>query len=79
MVFRIFYNGYNERKDLIMTISNNKYVNKLKQKFEEDPITTILVGAMAVTAAAKLIDAASAAQGRRAYAKQVQYRVNRQI
>jgi hypothetical protein len=62
-----------------MTISNNKYVNKLKQKFEEDPITTILVGAMAVTAAAKLIDAASAAQGRRAYAKQVQYRVNRQI
>ena len=50
--------------------------NKIEQKFEEDPITTILVGAAAVTAVAKLVDALSAAQGRRAYARSVQYRVN---
>lgn len=54
-------------------------IDKIKQKFNEDPITVIVVGALAVTAAAKLIDAASAAQGRRAYAKQVEYRVNRNI
>lgn len=51
--------------------------DKLKQKFEEDPLTVIIVGALAVTAAAKLLDAMSAAQGRRAYARQVEYRVNR--
>lgn len=59
-----------------MNMTHNKYTNKIKQKFEEDPITVILVGAAAVTATAKLIDAMSAAQGRRAYAKSVQYRVN---
>lgn len=48
---------------------------KLKRKFEEDPITVIMVGAFAVTALAKLIDTMSAVQGRRAYAKQVNYRV----
>jgi hypothetical protein len=56
---------------------NNRYVQILKRKFEEDPITTIIVGAMAVTATAKLLDALSAAQGRRAYAKQVAYRVDK--
>lgn len=53
----------------------NKAWTKLKRKFEEDPITVIIVGAFAVTATAKLIDAVSAAQGRHAYAKQVDYRV----
>lgn len=52
-------------------------INKIKQKFNEDPITVILVGSVAIGAMAKLIDAASAAQGRRAYAKQVDYRVKR--
>ncbi len=50
---------------------------KLKRKFEEDPITVIVVSAFAVTAAAKLLDAMSAAQGRRAYARQIDYKVNR--
>jgi len=52
-------------------------INKIKQKFNADPITVILVGSVAIGAMAKLIDAASAAQGRRAYAKQVDYRVKR--
>jgi len=51
-------------------------IEKLKRKFNEDPVTTIIVGTLAVTAAAKLIDAMSAAQGRRAYARQIDYKVN---
>jgi hypothetical protein len=51
-------------------------IEKLKQKFNEDPMTVIVVGALAATAVAKLVDAISAAQGRHAYAKQVDYRVN---
>lgn len=53
----------------------NKGFEKIKRKFEEDPFTVIMVGAFAATAAAKIIDAMSAAQGRRAYARQVDYRV----
>ena len=50
-------------------------IEKLKQKFNEDPLVVIVVGSLAITAAAKFIDAVSSAQGRRAYAKQVNYRV----
>jgi len=53
-------------------------LDRLKQKFNEDPLTVILVGSLALGAAAKVIDSASAAQGRRAYAKQVDYRINSQ-
>lgn len=47
----------------------------LKKKFEDHPVEVIAVMSVAVVAAAKLIDAVSAAQGRRAYSKQVNYRV----
>jgi len=60
-------------------MKDNKYIKRLKQEFEANPLLVIGIGAAAVTAAAKLIDATSAAQGRRAYAKQVEYRVNRRI
>ena len=49
--------------------------DKLKRAWDENPIACIMVGAMAATAAAKVLDAITAAQGRRAYAKQVNYRV----
>lgn len=52
-------------------------IKKLKEKFNEDPITFIVVASLAVTAMAKLVDSFSAAQGRRAYAKQINYKVNR--
>lgn len=48
---------------------------KLKQQVEENPMLALAVGAAVITAAAKFLDAASAAQGRRAYAKQVNHRV----
>ena len=55
----------------------NRGIEKLKNKFEEEPITVLIVGGFVVTATAKLIDSLSAAQGRRAYAKQVDYRVKK--
>lgn len=51
--------------------------NQLKREWNENPVTVIGVAAGAVMATAKLIDAVSAAQGRRAYAKQVNYRVKK--
>lgn len=52
----------------------NKGIEKLKRKWEEDPVTVIIVATFAMGAAAKLIDSLSAAQGRRAYARQVDLR-----
>lgn len=49
---------------------------KIKQFWNEHPVETIVIGTAALAAAAKFIDAMSAAQGRRAYARQVDYRVN---
>lgn len=48
---------------------------KVKRQWDENPLQVILITSLAVTAAAKLIDAMSAAQGRRAYAKQIDYKV----
>jgi hypothetical protein len=48
---------------------------KLKRYWNEEPMQCVIIGTLTVTAVAKLIDAMSAAQGRRAYAKQVNYRV----
>lgn len=49
--------------------------DRLRHEWNVNPMQVIIVGALAVTAAAKILDAMSAAQGRRAYAKQVDYRV----
>lgn len=53
-------------------------LNKLQQKFNEDPIVVIVVGSLALGAVAKVLDSASAAQGRRAYAKQIDYKIKHQ-
>jgi hypothetical protein len=49
--------------------------DKLKQAWDENPLAVVAIGALAATAVAKIIDSMSAAQGRRAYAKQVDYRI----
>lgn len=51
--------------------------DRLKKEWNENPLQVIAIGALAATAVAKLLDSMSAAQGRRAYAKQVNYRVKR--
>ena len=50
---------------------------KLKEYWDEDPLRVIAVGSGVVITAVAVVNAMSAAQGRRAYAKQVDYRVNR--
>lgn len=50
--------------------------DKLKKHWDENPLAVIGVGAFAITAVAKLIDATSAAQGRRAYARQIEYKIH---
>jgi hypothetical protein len=49
----------------------NQFARNLKAAAIENPVATIAVIAVAVTAAAKLIDAAGHARGSNAYAKQV--------
>jgi hypothetical protein len=50
-------------------------IDQLKREFAANPLAFIAVGSMAVTALAKIIDSASATQGRRAYAKQINHKV----
>lgn len=49
---------------------------RLKKEWNENPMQVIAIGALAATAAAKFLDSMSAAQGRRAYARQVDYRIH---
>lgn len=49
--------------------------DKLKKAWNDNPLQVVLITGFAATAAAKVLDALSAAQGRRAYAKQVDYKV----
>lgn len=49
-------------------------MEQIKRKFNEDPLTVILVGAFALTATAKIIDALSSAQSRNAYATHARLR-----
>ena len=50
---------------------------ELKAKFEENPVAAIGAVGVALSGVAKLIDALSAMQGRRAYARQVAYRIKK--
>jgi len=49
--------------------------NRLKKEWSEQPLNVIVVAGVAATGLAKLIDAVSASKGRKAYARQVDYRV----
>lgn len=52
----------------------DKAWNAIKKRWEEDPLTVIMIGSVAASAAAALINSLSAAQGRRAYAKHASLR-----
>jgi hypothetical protein len=52
--------------------------DRLKEEWDRNPLQVMTVGALAATAAAKVLDTLSAAQGRRAYAKDVDRRVRNQ-
>jgi len=48
---------------------------KLETQWNENPLQVIAIAALATTAAAKLVDALSAAKGRRAYSRQIDYKI----
>lgn len=45
--------------------------DKLKEKFEEEPLQVLAVGALFITATAKLIDSGSNAVSRRTWSREV--------
>jgi hypothetical protein len=49
---------------------------KLKRQWDENPMLVITVVTFALTGAAKFIDAWSAAKGRNAYARQIDYKIS---
>lgn len=51
---------------------------KLKAQWDENPLAVIGVVGFSAVGLAKLIDALSAAQGRRAYARQIDYKIKTQ-
>jgi hypothetical protein len=54
----------------------NTWKKKLKDEWDRNPVGVVVVGTLALTAIAKTIDALSAAQGRRAYARQIDYKIH---
>ena len=52
-----------------------KFLLKLKEQAEENPLLALGAAATVITAISKLADSHSAAKGRKAYAKQVNHRV----
>jgi hypothetical protein len=51
--------------------------DKLKEVWDENPLGVMLVGGFVTSSAAMLINALSAARSRRAYARQIDYKVKR--
>lgn len=56
---------------------DSKFAKKLKAQADENPLFALVAIGGTLTAAAKMVDALSAAQGRRAYAKQVNHSVKK--
>ena len=54
----------------------NTWKDNLKKVWNEHPLETIAVAALAATAAAKLIDSMSSARSKSAYASATRHRVN---
>jgi hypothetical protein len=53
-------------------------IEKFKEQWEKDPVSTTIVTAMALTAVSKFISVLSEVEGRHAYAKQVKNQTRRQ-
>jgi hypothetical protein len=62
---------------IVEDIKRSKFVLNLKNSIDENPIPTILAVAAVLAGAAKVIDAVGRAKGSAAYARQVNYRINK--
>ena len=65
------------REKMIQKVTRNKFLLNLKQAAEDNPVVVLAVAASVLAASAQLIRAHGQAQGSRAYAKQVNYRINK--
>ena len=66
-----------EEREFVIRFKKPRFMDKLKQQWDENPTMVVAVGAGAVTALAKLIEATAGIQSRRAYAKQVNNRAKK--
>lgn len=64
-------------KKVLNDILGSQLVRDLRLAIEQNPLGALAVAGVALGSVAKLIDAISAAQGRRAYAKMANERVRR--
>lgn len=51
--------------------------DQLKKEWNENPLKVVAITALTANAAARLLNAWSASKGRRAYARQVNYRIRK--
>lgn len=54
-----------------------KFIERIKQQWEQDPVSTTIVAAIALGAVGKFLSVLSEAEGRHAYAKQVRLQERR--
>lgn len=55
----------------------NDFTSALKRRFDESPEQVLIAGAALIGAAAKIIDATSKTQSRRAYARKMNHSIRR--
>lgn len=65
------------KPNFVTKMTNSNFVRNLKQNVEENPIPTILAVGAVLAGVAKIIDAVGRTKGSHAYAKQVNYRINK--
>ena len=65
------------RQKLLDNIKRNKFVQNLKAQLEENPVVVIVAVTGLLVAGARLINAWGHTKGSRAYARQVDYRINK--
>jgi hypothetical protein len=56
----------------------NKTIEKIKQKWNENPLEVIMVGSVVATTVVALMNGLANAQSRRAYAKQINMKYRNQ-
>ena len=55
----------------------NEFSSALKRRFDEAPEQVLIAGAALIGAAAKIIDASSSAQSKRAYARKMNHSIRK--
>lgn len=69
--------GQNRLNRTAFKVKHSRFVQNLKRQIDENPVVVIVAVAAVIGATAKLINAMGHAKGSRAYAKQVDYRINK--